>query len=57
MPTQSMAREYGPKGNHVADAVIDGGILGDRLRNAAPAMVEAHGSDGLSGYEAIAENY
>jgi NAD(P)-dependent dehydrogenase (short-subunit alcohol dehydrogenase family) len=55
--SQSMAREYGPKGIHVAHVVIDGGILGDRLRNAAPAMVEALGSDGLLGYEAIAENY
>jgi NAD(P)-dependent dehydrogenase (short-subunit alcohol dehydrogenase family) len=57
MISQSMAREYGPKGIHVAHVVIDGGILGDRLRNAAPAMVEALGSDGLLGYGAIAENY
>ncbi|RAS21455.1 MULTISPECIES: SDR family NAD(P)-dependent oxidoreductase [unclassified Pseudomonas] len=57
MISQSMAREYGPKGIHVAHVVIDGGILGDRLRNAAPARVESIGEEGLLGYEAIAENY
>lgn len=57
MISQSMAREYESKGIHVAHVVINGGILGDRLRNAAPAMVEALGSDGLLGYEAMAENY
>jgi len=57
MISQSMAREYGPKGIHVAHVVIDGGILGDRLRNVAPARVESIGSEGLLGYEAIAENY
>ena len=31
MISQSMAREYGPLGIHVAHVVIDGGINGDRL--------------------------
>lgn len=57
MISQSMAREYGPKGIHVAHVVIDGGILGDRLRNAAPGRVESIGEEGLLGYAAIAENY
>jgi len=57
MISQSMAREYGPKGIHVAHIVVDGGILGDRLQSAFPQMVERLGPDGLLGYEAIAENY
>jgi NAD(P)-dependent dehydrogenase (short-subunit alcohol dehydrogenase family) len=57
MVAQSMAREYGPLGVHVAHVVIDGGIDGDRLRRARPQMVEARGEDGLLGIDAIAETY
>ncbi|MGQ0622128.1 MAG: SDR family NAD(P)-dependent oxidoreductase [Panacagrimonas sp.] len=57
MISQSMARDYGPKGIHVAHVLIDGGIDGDRLRKAIPAMVERLGSEGLLGVDAIAENY
>ena len=38
MIAQSMAREYGPLGLHVAHVVIDGGINGDRLLSRAPAL-------------------
>jgi len=54
---QSMAREYGPHGVHVAHVVIDGGINGDRLRKARPQIVEERGEDGMLGIEAIAEAY
>jgi NAD(P)-dependent dehydrogenase (short-subunit alcohol dehydrogenase family) len=57
MISQSMAREYGPKGIHVAHVVIDGGIQGDRLEKAFPERVAKAGPEGLLGYEAIAENY
>lgn len=57
MISQSLAREYGPKGIHVAHVVIDGGILGDRLEKAFPDRVAKAGREGLPGYEAIAENY
>ncbi|TAM11567.1 MAG: SDR family NAD(P)-dependent oxidoreductase [Nevskiaceae bacterium] len=57
MISQSMAREYGPKGIHVAHVVIDGGIDGDRLRGAIPAMVKRLGPEGLLDPEAIVENY
>ena len=57
MIAQSMAREYGPKGIHVAHIVIDGGILGDRLQDAYPQMIEHLGPEGLLEYDAIAENY
>jgi len=54
---QSMAREYGPQGLHVAHVVIDGGINGERLRSARPQVVAERGEDGLLGIEAIAEAY
>ncbi len=57
MVAQSMAREFGPKGIHVAHVLIDGGVDGDRLRGAFPAMIERLGADGLLAPDAIAENY
>jgi NAD(P)-dependent dehydrogenase (short-subunit alcohol dehydrogenase family) len=54
---QSFARAYGPKGVHVAHVIIDGGIDGERLRNAAPQFVAAAGADGLLSPDAIAESY
>lgn len=54
---QTLAREYGPRGVHVAHVVIDGGIDGERLRSAAPQRVQAAGPDGLLQPEAIAESY
>ena len=57
MIAQSMAREYGPLGIHVAHVVIDGGINGERLRTRWPDRVKASGEDGLLGVDAIAETY
>ena len=57
MLAQSMAREYGPKGLHVAHVVIDGGILGDRLQSAWPQLIEKLGEDRLLSPEDIAESY
>jgi NAD(P)-dependent dehydrogenase (short-subunit alcohol dehydrogenase family) len=54
---QSMAREFGPQGIHVAHIVIDGGIKGERLLNRYPELVQQRGEDGLLGIEAIAETY
>jgi NAD(P)-dependent dehydrogenase (short-subunit alcohol dehydrogenase family) len=54
---QSIAREYGPKGIHVAHIVIDGGIDGERLRTAAPEFSAGAGADGLLDPDAIAETY
>lgn len=54
---QSMAREFGPQGIHVAHVVIDGGIRGERLLSRMPRLVEERGEDGLLGIEAIAEAY
>lgn len=57
MVSQSMAREFGPLGIHVAHVVIDGGIKGDRLRDAQPARFAAQEEDGLLDIDAIAETY
>ncbi|MET1027686.1 MAG: SDR family NAD(P)-dependent oxidoreductase [Dongiaceae bacterium] len=57
MIAQSMAREYGPLGIHVAHVVIDGGIDGDRLHKAVPEAVKQRGADGMLGIDAIAETY
>jgi NAD(P)-dependent dehydrogenase (short-subunit alcohol dehydrogenase family) len=54
---QSAAREYGPRGIHVAHVVVDGGIDGERLHTAAPDHAAAAGQDGLLHPEAIAETY
>jgi NAD(P)-dependent dehydrogenase (short-subunit alcohol dehydrogenase family) len=57
MLSQSMAREFGPQGLHVAHVVIDGGINGTRLKNLRPDAVEQRGMDGLLNIDAIAETY
>jgi len=57
MISQSMAREYGAKGVHVAHVVIDGGINGHRLRSRRPQIVDERGEGGLLGIDAIAETY
>ncbi|AJX34002.1 SDR family NAD(P)-dependent oxidoreductase [Burkholderia oklahomensis] len=54
---QTLAREFGPRGIHVAHAVIDGGIDGERLRGAAPDRAAQAGADGLLSPDAIAESY
>jgi NADP-dependent 3-hydroxy acid dehydrogenase YdfG len=55
--TQSMARELGPQGIHVAHIVIDGGIAGERLRTRRPDRVQQAGEDGLLDLDAIADAF
>jgi NAD(P)-dependent dehydrogenase (short-subunit alcohol dehydrogenase family) len=50
---QSMARELGPKGVHVAFVVIDGQIESERYRH----VIEKCGEESLLAPEAIAETY
>jgi NAD(P)-dependent dehydrogenase (short-subunit alcohol dehydrogenase family) len=57
MISQSMAREFGPLGIHVAHTIIDGGIDGERLRISRPAAVAAMGENGLLHIDAIADTY
>jgi len=54
---QSAAREFGPRGVHVAHVVVDGGIDGERLRARTPERAAAAGPDGLLDPDAIAEAY
>ncbi len=54
---QSMARELGPEGIHVAHVVIDGGIHGERLLSRVPELADERGPDGLLGIAAIAETF
>jgi NAD(P)-dependent dehydrogenase (short-subunit alcohol dehydrogenase family) len=53
MISQSMAREFGPLGLHVAHTIIDGGIDGERLRSRRPDLE----ADALLNIDAIAETY
>lgn len=57
MISQSMAREFGPQGIHVAHVLIDGGIDGERLRTSNPARIAELGENGLLGIDAIADMY
>ena len=55
--SQSMARELGPKGVHVAHVVIDGMIDSEAVRGRFPDRVAAKGDDGMMSPDAIAENF
>jgi len=57
MLSQSLAREFGPQGLHVAHVLIDGGINGNRLKSAMPDVVDKRGVNGLLDIDAIAETY
>jgi NAD(P)-dependent dehydrogenase (short-subunit alcohol dehydrogenase family) len=54
---QSLAREFGPQGLHIAHTIIDGGIEGERLLSRMPDRKEKAGADGLLNIEAIADSY
>ena len=55
--TQSFAREFGPKGIHVAHVIIDGAIDGHRINTIVPQLAKMKGESGLLKLEAIAEAY
>jgi NAD(P)-dependent dehydrogenase (short-subunit alcohol dehydrogenase family) len=54
---QSAAREFGPKGLHIAHVVIDGVIDGNRISTLLPDLKGQKAEDGMLLPEAIAENY
>ena len=54
---QSLAREFGPQGIHVAHVVVDGGIDSPRIREQQPERVAAAGEDGLLLPEHLAISY
>jgi NAD(P)-dependent dehydrogenase (short-subunit alcohol dehydrogenase family) len=57
MVSQSLARELGPLGLHVAHVIVDGLIDGDRAREVAEQLVASKGPDGMLAPQAIAEMY
>ncbi|GCB02472.1 SDR family oxidoreductase [Ralstonia sp. SET104] len=54
---QSMARELGPKGIHVAHVVVDGAIDTEFIRENFPERYALKDQDGILSPEHIAENY
>jgi NAD(P)-dependent dehydrogenase (short-subunit alcohol dehydrogenase family) len=54
---QSMARELGPQGIHVAHIVIDGGIDTPFIKENFPERYTLKEHDGILNPDAIAENY
>jgi NAD(P)-dependent dehydrogenase (short-subunit alcohol dehydrogenase family) len=57
MLAQSMARELGPQGIHVAHVVIDGGFDTEFVRGLRPNFDELKAEDGVLSPDAIAANY
>jgi len=52
-----MAREFGPRGLHVAHVIIDGMIDGDQLNRRFPELKQQKGEDGMLNVDAIADAY
>ena len=57
MLAQSLAREFGPQGIHVAHVVVDGGIHGKRLKELVPQFIESRGEDGMIDLQGLADIY
>lgn len=55
--TQSMARELGPKGIHVAQIIVDAAIDTEFIRENFPQRYALKEQDGIVNPEAIAESY
>jgi len=57
MLAQSLAREFGPEGIHVAHVIVDGAIDGDRARASIASADERFGQDGMLHPDRIADTY
>ena len=57
MVVQSMAREYGPQGLHVAHVIVDGPVDGDAVERGFPGRLKEAGKDGALDVDAIAETF
>lgn len=57
MVAQSLAREFGPQGIHVAHVIVDGVIDGERARAAIPGVESRFGEDGMLQPDHVAETY
>lgn len=54
---QSLAREFGPQGVHVAHFIIDGVIFGQRAKDGFQEYLDSLGEGGALSPDAIAESY
>ncbi|MEM8607952.1 MAG: SDR family NAD(P)-dependent oxidoreductase [Myxococcota bacterium] len=54
---QSMAKELGPQGVHVAHVIVDGIIDVPRVHESMPELASSKGEDGLLDPRSIAESY
>jgi len=54
---QTMARDWGPKGIHIAHVIIDGGINGDMIHSRFPDFIKNKGEDGMLNVDAITDTY
>lgn len=54
---QSMAKELGPQGIHVAHIIVDGIIDVPRVHESMPELAASKGEDGLLDPKSIAESY
>jgi NAD(P)-dependent dehydrogenase (short-subunit alcohol dehydrogenase family) len=52
-----LAREFGPKGLHVAHVVIDGVIDGELVNSRLPQIKQSLGGDGMLSLSALADAY
>ena len=52
-----LAREFGPKGVHVAHVIVDGVIDGDLVNTRMPAIKQNMGAEGMLAPDAIADAY
>jgi NAD(P)-dependent dehydrogenase (short-subunit alcohol dehydrogenase family) len=57
MIAQSMAREFGPQGIHVAHVVVDGAVDGERVKSLFPGAFDRLGENGMLNTKAIAETF
>lgn len=57
MLTQSLAREFGQQGIHVAHVIIDGIIEGEKVRTRFPDYIDGLGEDGALKISAIADAF
>lgn len=57
MLAQSMAREFGPAGLHIAHVIVDGGIDTEHRRAHVPGAAALKARDGILDPDHIAENY
>jgi len=55
--SQSLAREFQPRGIHVGHIVIDGGIYGEKIQTLVPDWYKEKGEEGLIDLQGIADAY